>query len=580
VDNLVLIRVAATYARSLPGAVVRDFLEDSEHRFRLVFVSEAGLRSVAISVDPSGPWTGRPFGRGRPKRRDPGRFAATLARKLRGAVLREVAKPHAERRVVFGFLDGRALVAELVPHRSDLILLDSSGAVITAARRRRRDRARLAAGRVYEPPPMPPGRTDPFSCREGEVEALLRGRGPDAVRDLMGIGPVAARLASEEARRAGIDLASHLVQRLGELAGGRLDPVIVATADPSELAREGRLDERNCRLLPWMPAWEPEPGFDRLAGDDASATAGWFHGAWDGARTGRLRTASLRSILEREARRLREVEAKVAADLEAFEDPERFRHAAEALLAGLKVARRFGDHVMVPDPYDAEGRLMPVAVPPGETPARAAESYFARHRRARRGLERARERATEVAARRGRLEGLQQRFTGAEGAVAGEALERAMQHEGIPVGLERLGRPVSPAGGGRGRARLEGVRMFLSRDGDPVLVGKSGQDNLRLTFKLASPEDFWFHALGVPGAHVVVRNDRRRKQPSASTLTEAAAAAAWFSEARDQPQADVQWTRRKYVRKVRGTPSGAVRVKRFETVRVRPRLPGALEGRS
>lgn len=118
--------------------------------------------------------------------------------------------------------------------------------------------------------------------------------------------------------------------------------------------------------------------------------------------------------------------------------------------------------------------------------------------------------------------------------------------------------------------------MFLSKDGEAVLVGKTGRDNQRLTFKLASPEDFWFHALGVPGAHVIVRNERRRRRPGESTLVEAAEAAAWFSEAREQPRADVQWTRRKYVRKQRGAPAGTVRVKRFDTVRVRPRLPEAL----
>jgi predicted ribosome quality control (RQC) complex YloA/Tae2 family protein len=111
------------------------------------------------------------------------------------------------------------------------------------------------------------------------------------------------------------------------------------------------------------------------------------------------------------------------------------------------------------------------------------------------------------------------------------------------------------------------------------MVGKSGRDNHRLTFKLAHPEDFWLHALGVPGAHVVVRNPRRQTHPSPATLSEAAEAAAWFSEAREQPQVDVQWTRRKYVRKIRGASPGTVRVKRSETVRVRPRRPGALEGR-
>jgi hypothetical protein len=39
---------------------------------------------------------------------------------------------------------------------------------------------------------------------------------------------------------------------------------------------------------------------------------------------------------------------------------------------------------------------------------------------------------------------------------------------------------------------------------------------------------------------------------------------------------DVQWTRRKNVRRARGAAAGTVLVKRFETVRVRPAAPHPL----
>jgi predicted ribosome quality control (RQC) complex YloA/Tae2 family protein len=587
VDNLVLIRVAAIYDSTLAGGVVRDFREESAHRFRLLLASEDRPRSVVISLDPECPWTGRPTGRWRTPRIAPGHFAATVSRALRGSVLRAVKKPPVERRITFCFASGRTLVAELVPHRSNLVLADASGSVVTAARRRRRDRDRVVAGRPYQPPPMPPGRLDPFEAESEEIRSQLR-RAPESDRGLAeilarrfaGIGRAAASLVVEEAERSGEDVAEVLSRRLGRLLGGIENPVIETAADPFEAAEDGRFDEISCRLLPWDPPWPPERPLERLANGDAAATAGLFHGAAELALMGRRRTASLLAVLDREAGRLRDIEAKVESDVASFDDPDRFRRSAEALLAGLTDARRVGEHVLVPDPYDPDGGLIPVAVPPGTSLPRAAEAYFSRHRRARRGLERARERGREVAERRARLEAIHERYAAHRGARAADSLERAMQDEGIPVGLERR-----PGGGlasrpGAGKARLEGVRLFLSRDAEPVLVGKTGRSNLRLTFKLAAPDDFWFHALGVPGAHVIVRNERRRTRPKDSTLLEAAEAAAWFSEAREQPQADVQWTRRKYVRKVRGASPGTVRVKRFETVRVRPRRPRALAGGS
>jgi predicted ribosome quality control (RQC) complex YloA/Tae2 family protein len=105
-----------------------------------------------------------------------------------------------------------------------------------------------------------------------------------------------------------------------------------------------------------------------------------------------------------------------------------------------------------------------------------------------------------------------------------------------------------------------------------ILAGKGAKENHRLTFKLAAPHDFWLHAAGVTGAHVVLRNDTRERRPPAVALAEAAAVAAFHSEASSERQADVQWTQRKNVRKPRGASPGTVTVKRFETIRVRPGL--------
>jgi predicted ribosome quality control (RQC) complex YloA/Tae2 family protein len=72
---------------------------------------------------------------------------------------------------------------------------------------------------------------------------------------------------------------------------------------------------------------------------------------------------------------------------------------------------------------------------------------------------------------------------------------------------------------------------------------------------------------------VVIRNPERKGKPPEKVLMVAAAAAAWYSDARKHGQVDVQWTRRKYVRKVRKGAPGAVILKRFETIRVRPSSP-------
>jgi predicted ribosome quality control (RQC) complex YloA/Tae2 family protein len=334
------------------------------------------------------------------------------------------------------------------------------------------------------------------------------------------------------------------------LQRGELDPVM----------QEGE----NLQLLPWPPAEAPA-GHSFSSKADAAATAGLYHERVEHAAWLAERAEALLAILGREMQRLFRAEQGARRDLELFESPEKYRRWGEALLAGLRHANRVGEVVMVPDPYDEARGDMAVPVKPGVSLQQAADEHFQRHRKAVRGLQQATKRAESLAARRERLEALQLIASIPE-------LEEAMRSEGLAVALEpstRAGRAASK----EQKPRLEGVRLYTSSDDIRIMAGRSGKDNHRLTFKLAAPDDFWFHALGRTGAHVVARNEERLARPPKATLEEAAAVAAWFSEASGDEYVEVQWTRRKYVRKPRGAKPGTVILKKFQTIRVRPRLP-------
>jgi hypothetical protein len=49
--------------------------------------------------------------------------------------------------------------------------------------------------------------------------------------------------------------------------------------------------------------------------------------------------------------------------------------------------------------------------------------------------------------------------------------------------------------------------------GSQVLVGTNRKANRKATFVLASPEDLWFHARNVPGAHVILRTTKKGTLP-------------------------------------------------------------------
>ncbi len=115
----------------------------------------------------------------------------------------------------------------------------------------------------------------------------------------------------------------------------------------------------------------------------------------------------------------------------------------------------------------------------------------------------------------------------------------------------------------------------LRMAGFEVLVGRGDEDNDHLTFAVAEPEDIWLHvAGGTAGSHVVVRNPDCVDVPPA-VVNGAAAAAAWYSKARDAATVEVHFCRARDVTKPRGAPAGMVQLARWKSVRVRPALPEA-----
>jgi predicted ribosome quality control (RQC) complex YloA/Tae2 family protein len=112
---------------------------------------------------------------------------------------------------------------------------------------------------------------------------------------------------------------------------------------------------------------------------------------------------------------------------------------------------------------------------------------------------------------------------------------------------------------------------LVSSDGFDIYVGRSGVQNDEVTFRIGRPDDLWLHVRTIPGAHVIVRS--RGGDVPARTLHEAAGVAAYFSGARTEASVDVEISRRRQVRKIRGAPPGLVTYRAEQTIRVPPLPP-------
>lgn len=98
---------------------------------------------------------------------------------------------------------------------------------------------------------------------------------------------------------------------------------------------------------------------------------------------------------------------------------------------------------------------------------------------------------------------------------------------------------------------------YISSDGFDIYVGKNNYQNDELTFKLASGNDWWFHAKQMPGSHVVVRLGNAEDLPD-RTFEEAARLAAYYSKGRGQEKVEIDYIQKKHVKKPSGAKPGFV----------------------
>jgi predicted ribosome quality control (RQC) complex YloA/Tae2 family protein len=115
-------------------------------------------------------------------------------------------------------------------------------------------------------------------------------------------------------------------------------------------------------------------------------------------------------------------------------------------------------------------------------------------------------------------------------------------------------------------------RLLLGKKWE-VFIGRNARNNERLTFKFARKDDMWFHVQGASGSHVVLRLGSRESLPPPEIMAQVAQAAAYFSSAKHSALVPVNYTRVRYVRKVRNKPAGTVLISREKTLFVKPEKP-------
>lgn len=486
-------------------------------------------------------------------------FCSTLRRHLEGSRIVSVTQPGLERVLhlaaagadELGRPATHLLIAEIMGKHSNIILVNAEeNKIIDAVKRYSHAVSRyreVLPGQAYVPPP-PAGKADPLATTEEEFTASVSAQPLDtevaqAIQRLyQGLSLYSAR---ETVCRAELSpgltvgecglyeyrrLHTSLIELVSSVNKGWASPTLVLRGgSPVEFAP----------FDPCCGGWERTHAtmnevLDRFYLERARAAA--FN-----TQRRRLEQCARREI-NRLNRKLENVECVLGDP-----DPERYRLYGELLTANLYRLLHGLEEAILENFHFPDAPPVTIPLDPSLTPAQNAQRYFNKYARAR-------------AARRYAVqekERLVNELTYLASVVT--AIEQAATLEDLLEVAEELAmQGYLPAETGKEKnekRKPEPLKLF-SADGVPILVGKNNRQNDYVTFRLAAAGDIWLHARGVPGAHVIVKTGGR--EPSGIALAEAAALAAYFSQARRSTSVPVDWTSRANVQRPKGARPGFV----------------------
>ncbi|MBO5449952.1 MAG: NFACT family protein [Lachnospiraceae bacterium] len=147
--------------------------------------------------------------------------------------------------------------------------------------------------------------------------------------------------------------------------------------------------------------------------------------------------------------------------------------------------------------------------------------------------------------------------------------------------LNQIREELSESGYIRKKSSGKKVRLtskplhYISSDGYHMYVGKNNFQNDELTFQMAEGGDWWFHAKGMPGSHVIVKC-KGAELPD-RTFEEAARLAAFYSKGSEQNKVEIDYIQKKHVKKPNGAKPGFVVYYTNYSMAIAPDISGIIE---
>lgn len=555
-DGLVISALTDEFSRALTGGRIQKIYQPEADELMITIKNERTNYKLLLSASASLPLAYFTEN-AKPNPMTAPNFCMLLRKHLNGGKILSVTQPGLERIIEFyiehlndmGDLCQKRLIVELMGKHSNIIFCQPDGTIIDSIKHISLNVSsvrEVLPGRTYFIPDTQNKLNPKTICTQEFIEHISSRPMPvfkALYTSLTGIGPL---IATELCTRAGIDsdasantLEENSLLKLYDALISLIDDIKSSHFYPNIIYRDETPIDFSCTKLSCFNPCE-EKRFDTV-----SALLEYYYATKSTLTRIRQKSSDLRRIVTTALDRTRKKYELQLKQMKDTEKREKYRIYGELINTYGYELSEGANALTCLNYYTNEEITIPLDK--DLTPRENSVRYFDKYNK----LKRTYEALSELTvASKNELDHLESISTALDIALYEEDLAQ-IKDELTEYGYIKRKGP-------RGKKQKITSRPFhyISSDGFHMYVGKNNFQNEDLTFNFANGGDWWFHAKGIPGSHVIVKTEGSELPDN--TFEEAARLAAYYSKARDAKKVEIDYIQRKHVKKVNGGAPGFV----------------------
>ena len=571
-DGITIAALTRQFKDDLTGAFVERIIQPETELIQILLKTASGKKRLNLSANASLPYLYESETALSAPAKAPA-FCMLLRKYIGKGRLLTVSQPSLERIVHFEFShmtelkdqDSVTLIAEMMGKHSNLILVSADGVILGAAR--------PVSGNVSSLREVLPGRDyfvpesllkkDPLSVDSAAFKAGITASSGSLFQALIstyaGISPASAYDICFRSRLddklSACDLSDEELDRLYQVFDDMMTRVRNGRFDPCICYENARAKDC-CALRPATYADDALRPFETI-----SEALEQFYSERSVQTFIKQKSTDLRQIITTHLDRAKRKYRIQQKQIDDTKSKDKYRLYGE-MIQSFAWQVHPGDPVLTAPSFE-DGKPLDIPLDATLNAQQNAQRYFAKYAKMKRTSDALTTLIEETAQEVDYLESALCSLS----MAADDADLNALRDELAQAGY------VKKRHAGRKKSEASKPMHYISSDGYDIYIGKNNLQNDELTFKTAGNKDLWFHAKQMPGSHVIVMTRGQSDLPDRLYL-EAAGAAAYYSRGSSSPKVDVDYVRRKEIKKPAGARPGYVIYHTNYSMTVRPSLDG------